>query len=448
MSLSEIVNVQISRETRSVSRAGFGTAMILGSNANFSDRIQYFTDLASIAAAMVGGTAAAEYAAAADMLAQNPRVVRVGIGNRQGNRVLTDNAGTYTAGTITVTINGTLISQAYSTNKDDTLTALAVLIAAHAAVDTCAYSNASHTITIVPNTGYVLSVVANLGAITGTMTMVLSAVSTEDVDDALNAIKVVDNEWYGLCLTSRSSGDQLLAAAWIETERKVCILASTESAIINTTDSADTTSLAAVLKAAAYARTAVVYLGAAATEYPDAALLGKILPFDPGTYTAKFKTLASITADDLTSTQSTNARDKHANTDENIGSVNILREGTVAEGEFIDVIIFVDWLQARIQESVYGILVNNKKIPYTEAGMGAVKAAITQPLQIGQNRGGISPTAFDTDNNQIGGFYIELPAFASIPAQDKAARLLDNVIFVAWLAGAIHAVNINGTVTL
>jgi len=39
--------------------------------------------------------------------------------------VSTDNAGTYTAGTIKVTVNGVLYTQAYVTTKDDTLTALA-----------------------------------------------------------------------------------------------------------------------------------------------------------------------------------------------------------------------------------------------------------------------------------------------------------------------------------
>jgi len=44
--------------------------------------------------------------------------------------VSTDNAGTYTAGSITVTVNGVLYTQTYVTTKDDTLTALAAQLPA------------------------------------------------------------------------------------------------------------------------------------------------------------------------------------------------------------------------------------------------------------------------------------------------------------------------------
>jgi hypothetical protein len=191
-----------------------------------------------------------------------------------------------------------------------------------------------------------------------------------------------------------------------------------------------------------------VALSSAGTEYPDAATLGKLLPYDPGTYTMKFKTLAGITVDYLTATQSTNARAKNANTYEEIGPSNILREGTVGEGEKLDVIIFIDWLQARITEGVYQPLINNLKIPFTEIGMAAIKGEIEKVLKIGVARGGISDYAQDSDKNQIGGYIVTLPAFEDITTADKAARLLTGVEFTAWLAGAIHAVEIAGVVTL
>lgn len=448
MGLSEIVNVQITRETRAVTAPGFGTALILGGNANFNARLQYFEELAAIALAIAGGTASPEYKAAADMLAQNPRVTRLAIGHQRGTKTLTDSAGTYTAGSIKVTVNGTLLTQAFTVDKDTTLTALAVQIAAHADVATAIYSSGAHTIVITPDTGKLLAIVSDLASITGTMTMVLTATATEAIADALDAIQTADDDWYGLMLVSRTQADQLDAAEWIEANMKVCCLASSESDIVDLTDAGDTTSLAALLKAAGYARTFGIYSALAATEYPDAALLGKLFPYDPGTYTAKFKTLASITVDTLTATQSTNARDKNFNTYESIGGVSIVREGKVAEGEFIDVIIFVDWLDSNITADVYSHLVNQRKVPYTEGGMAGIKSIIEKRLQIGLNRGGISPFSQDSDKNQNGGYIVTLPAFEGIPSVDKIARLLQDVEFVAWLAGAIHAVRIDGIVTV
>jgi hypothetical protein len=449
MSLQEIVNVAITRETKAVSQVGFNTLLILGPNGNFSTRTQAFTEVdATMAAALVGGSASAEYKAAQDAMAQNPRPSTIKIGQVKGTRVFTDNAGTYTAGTASITINGTVVTAAYNADKDTTLTALAAAIAAHAAVDTAVYSSGGHTITITANTGYLLSLSAITG-VTGTCTFTLSATATEDYDDALDAIVLYDDNWYGLVSTTRTQNTQVAIAAWVETKKKVYVAADSTAAIVDSTDVADTTSLAAVLKAAAYARTTVVFSALAATEYPDAALLGKIMPFDPGTYTVKFKTLASITADTLTATQSTNARDKHVNVNEEIGGgVNIIREGTVAEGEFIDTIIFIDWLDARITEEVYSVLVNNQKVPFTRIGMAAIKGAIEKVLKIGQNVGGISEYSQDTSKVQNGGYVVTLPDFDTLSTVDKANRLLRGVEFTAWLAGAIHAVTIDGIVSL
>ena len=45
MPLSDIVNVQITRDTQTVSEAGFGTLMILGTHKRFNDRIRFYTSI-------------------------------------------------------------------------------------------------------------------------------------------------------------------------------------------------------------------------------------------------------------------------------------------------------------------------------------------------------------------------------------------------------------------
>lgn len=452
MSLQEIANVTITSSTKSVSQAGFGTALILGPNANFPTRTQEFTEVdASLAAVLCGGTTSAEYKAAQDMMAQNPRPVSFKIGHVLGTKKITDDAGTWTAGgTISCKVNGTTVSQAFDTDKATTMAAFAAQIAAEDNITSAVYTGGSNWIVVTPDAGHVLAITdVAVAGITGTLAaFVLSATATENYDDALDAIVLYDDDWYGLCIDSRTQATQEDVAAWTEAKKKIFVTADSTANIVDTTDAADTTTLAAVLKAAAYGRSVVVYSALAATEYPDAALLGKILPHDPGTYTAKFKTLASITADALTATQSTNARDKNCNVNEEIGGVNIIREGTVAEGEFIDNIIFIDWLNSRITEEVYGVLVNNLKVPYTVQGMAAIKGAIEKILKIGQNRGGISEYSQDSNKIQNGGYVVSLPAFEDIASADKASRTLRDVEFTAWLSGAIHAVVINGVVTL
>lgn len=64
---------------------------------------------------------------------------------------------------------------------------------------------------------------------------------------------------------------------------------------------------------------------------------------------------------------------KTANFYSEVGGVNITQEGKVASGEWIDIIIGTDWLEARLRESVYSALVNNRKIPYDDTGIAMIE---------------------------------------------------------------------------
>lgn len=445
MSLSEIVQVNITRETTSVSRAGFGTLLIVGPNVNTDSRLEYFTSAADAKLKIVGSATVEEDLIDA-VFAQNPSVVRIALGALQASKTVVI-AGTMTAGTITGTVNGTDYAEVFDTDTDTTLDNLAAAMQADADVLTAV--NTLGTIVVTPTSGAVVGVSYDITAATGLTGVTETATElAETYATALTAINTEQSDWYGIAAATRTTAKQILVADWTETNKRFFIVGSGDFHIIDQADGVDTTSIAYYAKADSLDRTAVIYSAVAATKGIEAAYFGKLLTLDPGAYTGMFKTLATITVDTLTSTQSTNARDKNANVYESIGGVNITQEGKVGSGEFIDVIIFIDWLTARVQESVYATLVNMPKVPYTNVGITMVESAIEQPLIVGQNRGGISPTLFDDDDVQIGGYVISVPALADVPTADKTARLLQDVNFTAWLAGAIHTVQINGVVTV
>lgn len=93
------------------------------------------------------------------------------------------------------------------------------------------------------------------------------------------------------------------------------------------------------------------------------------------------------------------------------------------------------------------MLINREKLPYTDAGIALVEGVLNKVLKLGQDRGGITPTEYDDDGNRNLGYTITVPKAANISANKKAQRVLDDVKFTARLAGAIHAVNINGSLT-
>lgn len=264
-------------------------------------------------------------------------------------------------------------------------------------------------------------------------------VASDTVTDDLDAIVAINNDWYALAETTRTQATVEAIAAWTESRIKIFGTASSDSNIINQAVGVDFTSIAYEFNNLGYVRSFVLYHQDADNDFPECAWFGRVLPLIPGSETWKFKTLNSISYSDLTTTQSLNARNKKANTYEYIGGVGITREGTMSQGEFIDIIRGIDWLSATIQELVYSVLVNSNKVPYTDAGITIIEGQIKKALQMG------------VDNNFIANDpepVVTVPKASQVSSVDKANRILKNVVFNATLAGAIHAVEIRGTVTV
>lgn len=276
-----------------------------------------------------------------------------------------------------------------------------------------------------------------LNAQKGMIVLPLVAVNQPAID--LDLINNANNTWYALIATTRVLNDVLEIATWVEARIKLFGTASSDPTIINVQAGIDQTSIAARLNQMGYARTFVMYHQDANYDYPEAAWMGAVLPLNPGSETWKFKTLNSISYSNITTTQSLNARNKKANTYEFTGGIGITADGTVALGEYIDIIRGIDWLTARIQEYVFRVLVSNPKVPYTDAGIATIQAEVLRVLQLGIDNDFIAADPEPT---------CTVPRAADVPPADKANRILRNVKFQATLAGAIHAVVIRGTVSV
>jgi hypothetical protein len=269
-----------------------------------------------------------------------------------------------------------------------------------------------------------------------------------DMTDALTTINFEQKDWYMFCITSRTKAEQVLAAAWAGSNSKFFVVASGDTDIGSVAPGSDSTTLAAVLKAAAYEKILGVYHTDAATEYPDAAAIGKMCVKFPGSYTFKFKTLTGVTVDSVTDTYRSNIKAKNFSTYEEIGGKNMLAEGKSPDGSFADMNIFIDWLRARVGEAVFGLLAKVDKVSFDDSGINTIKSVLVPVFDTAQKRGAISPEAFDENDIQIGGYVITMPSFQSISTADKTERFLDNVEFTCWYGNAIHNVQINGRVTL
>lgn len=445
MSLDDLVNITISRETASVSRAGFGYGLILGSHARTLNRVDWYSKSTWSTAMAADGyeTTDAIYIAVQRYFAQSPSPTLVAVGRIQGDRVTVSidtvqDSTLYGIGIESVTA-GTVTSCEYTSDADATQTEIAnglfAAINASAEAANVTASNVGDDVQIDLDGSSPMVVTLTEGATL--MTVGAVAGTVEDADDALAAIVLEDSDWYAIAMVDRTQAQVELVAAWTESNTKLFITASADANIVNTTDAADSTTIAAVVKAASYVRTAVMYCATAATNYPEAAWLGRCLPLDAGSINWMFKTLAGITPDTLTATQRINALAKYCNIYETVAGVSITQTGTTGGNEYIDITRGIDWLKSTMQADIYTMLVQQDKVPYTDKGIASVESKVRAALEQGIDRNFLASITS-----------ISSPLAADVSAANKAARLLQDVEFAAVLAGAINEIQVQGVVTV
>jgi len=172
-----------------------------------------------------------------------------------------------------------------------------------------------------------------------------------------------------------------------------------------------------------------------------AAAIGRLAQYEPGSATWAFKSLSGIAAEDLTAAQVLALDAKHINTYIKIYGQSVTTLGQVYGGEWVDVILGIQWIRNQIKVRETSLIINDEKIPYTDTGIAQVVAVLDGILKEATARGIIR------DVNGIGEYDISAPALSDISANDIANRKLKNVTWTAKLAGAIQHLEITGTVS-
>lgn len=439
--ISTIVSVEISRQTQSVTQAGFGTPLILGDEDTGwgSERIRTYTSTDEVLEDFASSTDT--YKAAAAIFSQEPTVEEIKVG-AEGTRVaqivtVVFSANIVTGNSIALTIDDNDLTVPFNTSNAQTLTDLAAAIQALDSIST-AVSNGTNTITITAAIAGV-SISVGTAVVTGGASQATAVTTTTTANhgpaDDLAEIAEIDADWYGVIWIERGEELVLEMAEYIETVRKIFITCTDDTDVLN---AGVTTDIASVLSAANYSRTSVIW-NEDPLDFADAAWMGRLFTYDPGSETWKFKTLSGITSDALTSSERSAASGKNCNIYIEIGGVDITSEGVMASGEYIDIMRGVDWLQARMEERIYSRLINLTKVPYTDAGIAVIEAEIRAVLENGIRVGLIADDPAYT---------VTVPRASEVSENDRAERLLPDVEFTARLAGAIHRVTVQGTVTV
>lgn len=264
--------------------------------------------------------------------------------------------------------------------------------------------------------------------------------ASETIAAAL-ANAMADKEFYGIHITSyKTKADVLEAATFAEANEKLFGFEYTDIASMPITSGS-------------YYRTFGIFAGLteddapAANSYMALALMAKCFGYDPGSETFAYKTLSVVAPSSLTTTQKSTLDEANVSSFLRYAGSNITLGGKVLAGEWIDVIRFRDWLKANIQSKVFAVITANRKVPFTDAGIGMIEGAMESALKEGQEVGGIATTSYGSDGVAIPGYTVSVPKASDFTEEEKKSRKLTGCKWTAKLAGAIHAVEIEGFLT-
>ncbi|WOZ57481.1 tail sheath protein [Pseudomonas phage vB_PseuGesM_254] len=426
--LTDIIEINISRETTAVAQTNFNVPLFLSAHTNFMERAREYTSIEAVATDFA--TTSPTYVAATRLFSQQIKPRTIVVGRRQVPTVTVNVTTVSNSATYTVTVNSLVVT--YTTPSADATAAsiaagLATAYNATPVTGITLVDNLDGTITFTSTIDWALTVTTNLAKSNGP--------STESWGEAIEAVQRVNDTWYALTAETHKKEDILAIAAVIEAKKKIYGTSSSDSAI----KTSATDDVMSELKSRSYMRTFLLFSETADADYPECAWIGYQLQETPGSNTWAFKVLSGPAVSRLNDTESGNVIRKNGNTYETVGGVNRTVQAKMAGGEWIDVMVFVDWLESRMRERIWFRLANSKKIPYTQAGATIIETEVRAQLREGIRNGGLADSPAPR---------VTVPDVLTIAPNLRAQRIFEGIEFEARLAGAIHFVKIVGTVTV
>lgn len=418
--LSDIVQVVITDESTAIATASFNIPLVLSTFTNFPERTRTYNSITDVGSDFA--TTDKAFIMASQAFGQSsvigappPSIV---IGRRQVDTVtytptVTDNTA------YIVTLNGT----PYTFTSGVGATATTIVTGLKAAIGSPTGITVGGTVTLTLTT----TVIGSPWSVKASVNLVGVNTATETWPAALLAVDTENDIWFCLTAETQVTAEQKALSDLIQSMDKVYGLSSSD-AVALTTGTAD---IGYVLNAASAAATFGVYLGTAATEYPEVAWVGSQLAVTPGGNDWDLKQAVGVTRSILTPTQITNLRSKSWNFYRRKGGVDIFQDGNMFNGKPIDTYIGKAWLKARLQEGVYFRLINSLKVPLTDPGLLIIENEIRAVLSQAESNGLIDR-----------GWSVQTPPVSSIPANLRAQRAAGVFVINARLQGSVRSVSI------
>lgn len=176
---------------------------------------------------------------------------------------------------------------------------------------------------------------------------------------------------------------------------------------------------------------------------PVAALVGETAGRAAGSFTYKNLILSGIPAQDLTETEIEAIHAKGGMTFVSKAGDNVTSEGKVAGGEYIDIIDCEDYIIQQLAYKTQKVLNNASKVAFDNNGIGLLESVAVDVLQNAYNQGMIV-----TNTDGTPGYKVSYAKREDTSETDRANRTYLGGSFSFALTGAIHEVEITGSITV
>lgn len=179
------------------------------------------------------------------------------------------------------------------------------------------------------------------------------------------------------------------------------------------------------------------------TEFLDAALVGNTASLPVGSVTWKFRSnLIGIKANSL-SISDLNAIEKVNGIAYVVkGGIPQTTEGKTIGGEYIDALHGDHWVKSNVETNVQRLLSTTNKLTFDSNGIALLESTVANVLETAFNNGIIDIV----DDTGVGNYQVTALGRQELDAEDIATRNYKGLSFAYKRSGAIHTVDVSGTI--
>lgn len=301
-----------------------------------------------------------------------------------------------------------------------------------------------------PGSGTDISTLVGSTAASGATAV--AGITSETMLSAVQTLTNMSNAWYGLAIAvpTPADSDILSVAAYVEglNPHRFFVATTQNTQALSATS---TTDLAYELSAAKYNHTACQY--SSSSPYAGVSLFARQATVNyAGNNTVinlMFQQEPGVAAETLTESQAAALKAKNCNVFVNYNNATaIVQWGTCASGQYIDVIVGMDWLASTVQGEVFNLLYSGTKVPQTDAGVNLILTTV-ENVCVGAVANGllapgvwtgpaIGPIVYGQTLTK--GYFVYAPPIATQTSQARAARQSPVIQILVKMAGAIDTV--------